>query len=37
MALAASAANSLHANAPDPAGLKKMAALSVPFVPNAGQ
>ena len=37
MALAALAATSLHATAPDPAALKKMAALSVPFVPNAGQ
>ncbi len=37
MALAALAATSLHATAPDPAALKKMAALSVPFVANAGQ
>ena len=37
MALAALAATSLHATAPDPTALKKMAALSVPFVPNAGQ
>ena len=37
LALTAFAATSLHATAPDPAALKKMAALSVPFVPNAGQ
>ena len=37
LALAALAATSLHATAPDPTALKKMAALSVPFVPNAGQ
>jgi|GEM_PF-518001 len=37
LALTAFAATSAHASAPDPATLNKIAALSVPFVPNAGQ
>lgn len=37
LALTVVAAASINASAPDPATLTKIAALSVPFVPNAGQ
>jgi hypothetical protein len=37
IALVACAETSAHANAPHPATLKRIASLSVPFVPNAGQ
>ena len=37
LALAAGIASVAYANAPDPATLKKLSTLAVPFVPNAGQ
>ena len=37
LSLAAGIASVAQANAPDPATLKKISALAVPFVPNAGQ
>mgnify|MGYP000476923813 CR=1 FL=1 len=37
LALAAGVVSVAQANAPDPATLKKISALAVPFVPNAGQ